>query len=335
MPRVRSPKRGSRAYSPRKRAKNINGRIDYWPKTRGDPKLLGFAGYKAGMTHIFTIEDRKRSPDFGKEMKRAATILETPPMNIIGVRAYKKTYDGLKVLTEAWVKDPPIDLFRRMKTFGGDGPEKGLKKMEEKLDNIVELRVIASTQPKMAAVSKKKPDVMEISVGGSSIKDQFNYAKDLLGKTISTSDIFSAGEAIDVIGVTVGKGFQGPVKRWGVRILQNKSRKTVRGVGSLGPVSPRWVHWSVPRAGQMGLHGRTEYNKRILMMGSDGERMTPKGGLKRYGEVKGDYVLLKGSVMGPVKRLIKLRKGVRRSPFPEEAPQITYLNTEFNKRMEN
>lgn len=335
MPRVRSPKRGSRAYSPRKRAKNINGRIDYWPETSGDPQLLGFAGYKAGMTHVFTIEDKKRSPDFGKEMKRAATILETPPMNVIGVRAYKKTYDGLKVITEAWIKEAPIDLYRRMKTFGGDGPERGLQKMEEKLDSIVELRIIASTQPKMAAVSKKKPDIMEISIGGSSIKDQLEYAKSLLGTTVNSSDIFSVGEAIDVIGVTVGKGFQGPVKRWGVRILQHKSRKTVRGVASIGSVSPRWVHWAVPRAGQMGMHGRTEYNKRIFMMGSDGERMTPKGGLKRYGEIKGDYVLLKGSVMGPVKRLIKLRKGVRRSHYPTDPPQVTYLHTEFNKRMED
>jgi large subunit ribosomal protein L3 len=335
VPRVRSPKRGSKAFSPRKRAKNINGRIDYWPKTSGKPHLLGFAGYKAGMTHIFTIEDRKRSPDFGKEIKNAVTILETPPMNIIGIRAYKKTYDGLKVLTEAWVKEAPVDLYRRIKTFGGDGPEKGFKIMEEKLDKIVELRAIASTQPKMAAVSKKKPDVMEISIGGSSIKDQLEYATGFLGKNVRISDIFSVGESIDIIGVTVGKGFQGPVKRWGVRILQNKSRKTVRGVASIGSVSPRWVHWSVPRAGQMGLHGRTEYNKRIFMIGSDGERMTPKGGLKRYGEIKSEYVLLKGSVMGPVKRLIKLRKGVRASFYQEEVPQITYLHTEFNNRMED
>jgi large subunit ribosomal protein L3 len=57
--------------------------------------------------------------------------------------------------------------------------------------------------------------------------------------------------------------------------------------------------------------------------------VTPKGGFKGYGEVRSDYLLLKGSVMGPSTRLIKLRTAARRSRYPEEAPQITYINAEF------
>ena len=334
MPRVRSPKRGSRAFSPRKRAKNINGRIDFWPETSGDPQLLGFAGYKAGMTHVFAIEDRARSPDYGREMKRAVTVVDTPPMNIVGIRAYVKTYDGLKVLTEAWVKDIPIDILRTIKVFGGEGPEFGLKKMEDKIEKIIQLRVIAATQPKLSSVSKKKPDIMEIPVGGGSVEEQFSYAKGLLGKTINISDIFNSGESIDVIGVTKGKGFQGPVKRWGVRILQHKSRKTKRGVASIGPWVPRRIMHGVPRAGQMGFHGRTEYNKRIYQLGSEGT-VTPKGGFKQYGVVKGDYAMLKGSVQGPAKRLIKFRKAARHTSVPSESPKITYVHAEFKKQMED
>jgi large subunit ribosomal protein L3 len=85
----------------------------------------------------------------------------------------------------------------------------------------------------------------------------------------------------------------------------------------------------------MGFHNRVEHNKRILLMGSDPERVNPQGGFKRYGEVKGDYVLLKGSVMGPSKRLIKLRKAARTSRYPTEAPQVTYLNTEFGRQAED
>ncbi|HDI53041.1 MAG TPA: 50S ribosomal protein L3, partial [Candidatus Bathyarchaeota archaeon] len=49
MPRTRAPRRGSMAYSPRKRAKSIAGRIRFWPEVEEGPRLLGFAGYKAGM----------------------------------------------------------------------------------------------------------------------------------------------------------------------------------------------------------------------------------------------------------------------------------------------
>lgn len=335
MPRVRSPKRGSRAFSPRKRAKTIDGRIDYWPEADDGPRLLGFAGYKAGMTHVFIIEDRDRSPDYGKEIKNAATVIDVPPMVIVGVRGYEKTYDGLRAITEAWMENLPIDILRKVKNHGGNGPEAGLKKLEAQLDRVAQLRVIAATQPRLVAVPKKKPEIMEIAIGGGSKEEQLGYARELLGNTVSISDVFNAGESIDVIGVTKGKGFQGPVKRWGIRILQRKSRKTVRGVASIGPWKPRRVMPGVPRAGQMGFHNRTEYNKRILILGSDTERVTPKGGFKGYGEVRGDYLLVKGSVMGPYKRLIKLRKAARRSRYTEEVPQVTYINTEFLNRAED
>jgi large subunit ribosomal protein L3 len=332
VPRVRRPKRGSRAFSPRKRAKNIAGRIDFWPEIGGSPRLLGFAGYKAGMTHVFVIEDRDRAPDYGSEMKSAATVIDAPPMTVVAVRAYEKTHDGLKTLTEAWMGELPTDIFRAVKTRGGSGPEVGFGKMEDQIEKIVQLRIIAATQPRITGVPKKKPDLMEIAVGGGSTEEQLEYARGLLGKTVGVSDIFDAGESIDVIGVTKGKGFQGPVKRWGIRILQHKSRKTKRGVASIGPWVPRRVMRGVPRAGQMGFHNRTEFNKRILLLGSDGDRVTPQSGFNRYGDIRSDYLLLKGSVMGPPKRLIKLRKAARRSRYPEEAPQVTYVNTEFMRQ---
>ena len=169
MPRVRSPKRGSRAFSPRKRAKNINGRVRFWPEAGGDPHLLGFAGYKAGMTHAFVIEDRTHSPDFGMEMKNAATIIDVPPMTIVGIRGYEKTYDGLKTITEAWMEDLPLDVLRTVKTIRGGDLEKALKALEKFADRIHQIRVIAATQPHRAGVTKKKADLLEIPVGGLSL----------------------------------------------------------------------------------------------------------------------------------------------------------------------
>src|SRR3990172_6556603 len=109
--KTHAPKHGSLAYLPRHRAKRAVARIRFWPKTDAQtPRLLGFTGFKAGMTYVFTIEDRKRSPNFGKEVMRAATVIETPPILICGIRTYTKTPYGLQQLTEAWMSDPPKEL---------------------------------------------------------------------------------------------------------------------------------------------------------------------------------------------------------------------------------
>lgn len=331
MPKAHAPKRGSRAFSPRKRAKSIVGRIGYWPDVDEEPQLLGFAGYKAGMTHIFMVENRDRSPDFGKEVFSSVTILDTPPMIICGIRAYTKTPYGLKPLTEVWMRDAPEDLSRLLKVLPKGEPDEGIDRIHSNLDEVTEFRVISSTQPREAGVSKKKPELMEIKVGGGSAKEQFEYAKGLLGKTVRISDIVKPGEFIDIIGVTKGKGYQGVIKRWGVKLRQRKSRKHTRGVASLGPWNPPRVMPGVPRAGQMGFHHRTEYNKRILKVGSDGLSITPAGGFNRYGVVKGDYVMFKGSILGPKKRLIKLRKAVRKHGELEAVPNITHVHTSYLK----
>jgi len=325
-----APKRGSLSYSPRKRAKNILARIRYWPKIEADtPILLGFIGYKAGMTHLFVVEDRKHSPNYGKEVIRPATIIETPPMLICAIRAYTRNPYGLQTLTEAWLEKPPKELERILTIPESFNTAGNLKKIEENLEKVAKIRVIAITQPKQASVPKKKPDVMEIEIGGGTIQQQFEYAKTMLGKPVFPADIFREGQYVDVIAVTTGKGFQGPVKRWGVRILQHKARKTKRGIATLGPWKPTRVMHSVPRAGQMGFHQRTELNKRIIKIGTDGKEVTPKGGFIRYGVIRGPYIILDGSIQGPEKRPIKLRYPTR-SPknIPEQPPQTTYISLE-------
>jgi large subunit ribosomal protein L3 len=325
-----APKRGSLAYSPRKRAKHILARIRHWPKIEADkPKLLGFIGYKAGMTHLFTVEDRERSPNYAKEVIRPATVLETPPMLICAMRAYTKNPYGLQTLTEAWMKKPPEELERVLTIPENFNTEENLKKTEENLEKVAKIRVIAATQPKQTSVPKKKPDVAEIEIGGGTTQQQFEYTKSLLGKTVSLEDVLKEGQHVDVIAVSIGKGFQGPVKRWGVRILHHKARKTKRGIATLGPWKPTRVMHSVPRAGQMGFHQRTERNKRILKIGTDGKEITPKGGFVRYGVIRGPYMILDGSVPGPEKRPVRLRYPSRPPKrIPEEPPRITHVSLE-------
>jgi len=325
-----APKRGSLAYLPRKRAKRLLARIRYWPKIEADtPRLLGFIGYKAGMTHVFTIEDRKRSPNYGKEILCSATVLETPPMLICAIRAYTRNPYGLQILTEAWMKEPPEELERVFTLPENFKTEENFKKIEENLADLAKIRVIAVTQPKQTSVPKKKPEMAEIEIGGGTIQQQFEFAKSLLGKTVTPTETFKEGQYVDVIAVSTGKGFQGPVKRWGVGILQHKGRKTKRGIATLGPWNPHHVMYSVPRAGQMGFHQRTEYNKRILKIGTDGKEITPRGGFMRYGVIRGSYMLLEGSISGPEKRPIRIRYPARPpKQIPKEPPQITQISLE-------
>jgi len=324
-----APKRGSLAYLPRGRASTSIGRIRFWPEVDEGPILLGYAAYKAGVTYAVIVDDTPGSLNLGKEVVSSVTVLEAPPMFISAVRAYTRDMSGLKTFAEVWAKSLPKDFERILHVKENHNLEERLRQIEENLSKMIEFRVEAATQPRFTRVPKKKPDMMEIKVGGGTIKEQFEYVKNLIGKTVSVKEIFREGMYLDVIGITKGKGFQGPVKRWGVRILQDKGRKTKRGIATLGPWHPAKVMYTIPRAGQMGYHQRTEYNKRILKIGEDGSEATPKGGFVRYGPVKGNYILLAGTIPGPQKRLIRLRYPARPpSRIPEGPPQITYLSLE-------
>ena len=152
-------------------------------------------------------------------------------------------------------------------------------------------------------------------------KTKYEYLKSILGKEIKISDVFQNGQFIDVSGITRGKGIEGPITRFGVKRKQHKSRKSVRALGTLGPISPAVVMYSVPRQGQRGFHQRTEYNKRILLVSSDGSSQTtllaskpainPQGGFKHFGLVTTDYIVVRGSIPGVPKRLVKMRQPIR------------------------
>jgi len=174
------PRRGSLAYSPRKRASRIVPRIRAWPEC-SETRLLGFAGYKAGMTHVVIVDDRKNSPTYGEEIVIPVTVIECPPMKVAGVRVYRKTVYGLEIAGEVWATDLDPQLSRRLQIpKNGKNPEK-LKEIED----AVEVRVITYTQPYLiTGVPKKVPDVMEHRVGGD-VTSAIDYAISKLGDEIT------------------------------------------------------------------------------------------------------------------------------------------------------
>ena len=319
------------AFSPRKRARSETPHISSWAAVDGDDtKILGFAGYKVGMSHIMAVDYRKKSTTAGQEIRMPVTVVEVPPMKIIGVRSYIKDTYGLRTLTEAWDKKFEDDLERKLPLPKDHDAKAAWKKMKD--DDVEEIRLLVHTQPKLVTgIPKKKPEIMEMGIGGGSIEEQIKFSKDMLGKEFTVKDFAEDGEMLDAVAITTGYGFQGHVKRWGVKLLTHKNSKHRRMIGNLGPFSPGYVVSTVPQAGQTGYHQRTEYNKRLLKIGDNPDEINPKGGFLNYGLIRGSYALIHGSLPGPSKRLIRFRKAVRfhgTRANAKVAPEITMVSQE-------
>ena len=318
-----APRRGSLAYLPRGRAKSMEARIRAWPKIDSDePKLLAHAGFKAGCVQLVSIGDREKTPNHGKQLVSLGTVIVTPPILIVGLRCYSNDPNGKHVQFDFYANNLPKNISQLIKSKD----ETTLPEYTEKeFKKIKEIHALTAVTPKNAGLEQKKPYIFETSIEGGDIKKQFTFVKELLGKEVKINQVFEAGTAVDAAAITKGKGWEGPITRLGVKKKQHKSRKSVREVGSLGPISPQYVMYTVPRGGQRGLHQRIEYNKKIMVMDNTDDikyDINPKGGFKHFGNVNGDFIIVRGSVPGTYKRLIKLRTQIRNLPKKITKPNI-------------
>lgn len=298
-------------------------RIRTWPTISSEqPKLLGYAGFKVGCIQVVSIDDREKTPNHGKQLVSLGTVVATPPISVIGIRGYHNDIDGAHALFDVYSSDMPKEVSR---LFTIKPKEGSLEKAEKLLNRVSELFAVVAVMPSNAGIAQKKPYVFEVAVQGGDIKKQFDFLKDLFGKQVKVEQVFDLGSTVDVASITKGKGIEGPITRWGVKKKQHKSRKSVRALGTLGPISPSSIMYTVPRAGQRGFHQRVEYNKRIMIMSNTEKnefKINPSGGYKHYGFVNGDFVVLKGSIPGTYRRLVKFRTQVRNIPSKILKPNI-------------
>jgi len=323
MPKTHRPKRGSKGFSPRVRASGQVPRLSSWPVGGDAPKIQGFAGYKAGMTHAVITDYRPNSITKEQEITIPVTVVEVPIMKVAAVRYYRETPYGLRTLGEQWSSDVDATLKKRLPV------PKEPKTFEPETDKVDDVRLLAYTQPKLVSgIPKKTPEIMELRIGGGSIDERVAFAKDKLGNELAIEDFTQIGQMIDVAAVTKAFGVQGSVQRWGVKLQSHKNSKNRRDASPLGPFTPRFIRSTVPMPGQTGYHNRTEYNKRVLKIGESGEDINPAGGFLNYGLVRNKYVLLHGSIPGPAKRLIRLRDAARYLRNIEiQEPALTYVST--------
>jgi large subunit ribosomal protein L3e len=337
------PRKGHLGFLPRKRTQKVHGKIRSFPRDdRTKPvHFTAFGGFKAGMTHILRDVDRAKAKLDKKEKVEAVTIIETPPLKVVGLVGYIETPRGLRALATVWAQHLDQGTLRRFyknwvnskkKAFSNYQSEstKDPKRVEVQLNRIRKyatvVRAIVHTQHNLVKnIRQKKNNIFEIQInGGKSIDEKVAFGHALFEKEFRVDQVFGQNEIIDVLGVTKGNGFTGVIKRWGVRHLQKKSHRGYRKVGCIGAWHPARVAWTVARAGQSGFFHRTELNKKIYRIGK-GERggaknnattdaditeknITPLGGFPHYGTVRDDFVIIKGAVVGPKKRFLLLRK---------------------------
>jgi len=312
------------------------------------PHLTAFMGYKAGMTHIMRNVNKPGSKLHKKDVVEAVTILETPPMIAVGVVGYVETPRGLRTLTTVWAKHLSLSVKRcfyknwyrsKKKAFDRYAARVSAednKDMDQELARMKKycqvIRLICHTDMPKINLRQKKAHLSEIQINGGTTEAKVDFGYQLFEQRIPVDTVFSKDEMIDVVSITKGHGFEGVVTRWGVTRLPRKTHRGLRKVACVGAWHPARVKFSVARAGQNGYHHRTEMNKKIYRIGAaanpagaKGEKrtfnanattehdltekaITPLGGFVHYGEVNEDYLMLKGCVPGPRKRVLTLRK---------------------------
>jgi large subunit ribosomal protein L3e len=358
-----APRKGSLGFLPRKRTRKHKGKIRSFPKDdrTKKPHFTAFMGYKAGMTHVLRGVDRPGSRLHKKDAVEAVTILETPPMVVVGVVGYVETPRGLRTLTTVWAQNLNDEVKRRFyktwhkskqKAFTGYAKKYDAGRKAAEVDGELArikkycqvVRVLAHTQVKLVKLRQKKAHLIEIQVNGGDVAAKVDHALSFFEKEVPVTSVFTEGEFVDVIGVTKGHGYTGVVSRWGVKRLPRKTHRGLRKVACIGAWHPAQVGYYVPRAGQDGYFHRTEKNKRIYRIGSkrvEGEvdkgastehdltdkAITPLGAFPHYGEINEDWVMLKGCIMGVKKRVITLRKPVIPVTFRDEPLGLKFIDT--------
>jgi len=122
-----------------------------------------------------------------------------------------------------------------------------------------------------------------------------NAAEYEVGQEITT-EVFAAGDKIDVSGISKGKGFQGTIKRWnGSRGPMSHGSKFHRSVGSMGASSsPSRTFKNKKLPGHMGNVSTTVLNLEVA-------KVMPEKNI----------ILIKGGIPGPNKGLVVIRNAVK------------------------
>jgi len=313
MAKIHNPRRGTLAVR-RVRAKQMCPNVNLARYKKQSVGTIGsFLAYKWEMAQVKYIDTQKNKSTFGTDIVVPITILEAPNMAVSSIRSYKQTLYGLKCIDQINVgenltKTQQKNIKRKTtSTLQNKNKQKTIDNLKQ--GTIYTLILIA--QPTF----KKTPEIIEVPIAKEKIKDFLEQ------KEIGVAEVIKEGTFVDISGVTKGYGFQGTVKRFGVKYLAVNSRKLTKGIGSVGSSRPARANWRAPWPGQTGYQKRTENNKYIYKIAKGSEIQSILKGKSKI-DSNGNYILIKGSVMGPKKRPIALQMPFKQPKTIMSLPKI-------------
>merc|ERR1712062_409641 len=170
----------------------------------------------------------------------------------------------------------------------------GKKEIEKDLAQMKKyctvIRVLVHTQMKILRRRQKKAHIMEVQLNGGSIADKVDFARNHFEEEVPVGAVFAQDEMMDIIGVTKGHGFKGVTSRWHTKKLPRKIYRLAEG-------------FKMKDGKLIKNNASTDYDL------SD-KSINPMGGFPHYGEVKQDFLMIKGCCIGPKNRLLTLRKSL-------------------------
>ena len=101
-----------------------------------------------------------------------------------------------------------------------------------------------------------------------------------VGDVIS-AETFAAGDKVDITGITKGRGYTGPVKRWGHHILRmtHGTGPIHRQPGSMGVIDPARIFKNKKMPGQYGNEQVTILNLKVVKIDSEKNLIAIKGAI--------------------------------------------------------
>merc|ERR1719379_1654023 len=183
-----APRHGSLGFLPRKRSKLHKGKVKTFPPDDATKPchLTAFMGYKAGMTHIVRDCDKPGSKAHKKEVVEPVSILEAPPMMVVGFVGYVETPRGLRALTSVWAAHLSEECKRRFYKVYCKSKQKAFTKYQKRWSDAGKdakdgpmaaevkraktycqvIRAICHTQVSKVKIGQKKAHIKEIQING-------------------------------------------------------------------------------------------------------------------------------------------------------------------------
>lgn len=212
------------------------------------------------MTRVFT--------DAGVSVP--VTVIEVDPNRVTQIKDMETDgYRSIQVTTGARrasrVSRPMAGHFKKAGTEAGRGLWEFRLAEDDTLPQVERQATTAPAEGEEGEVEQAEAEKSDVTVGDT-----------------LTVTLFEAGQKVDVVGTSIGKGFAGTIKRHNFRGQRNThgNSKSHRVPGSIGQnQTPGRVFKGKKMAGQMGNHRTTVQNLEVVRVDAERNLLLIKGGV--------------------------------------------------------